>query len=309
MTPIIVVAGFVGSGKTTLLRRLHENAGGRRIVFLVNEWSGAEVDAHTLRADGAQVIELPGGSLVCRCLAPAFLDQLLRMAEESARMPLDGVVIEASGLADPKPLPALLHEARLDRFYTLQTVVTVVDPRRVVRLAQTLPVLAAQVKTADHVVLNKCDLCDAATLDQAEQWVRSHHSKAQVHRCVYAALPFDVWWKGTKAHAEGGAIPVRRDESFEIVPLSVAEDIVPERLAEAFQWLPDGWLRVKGFVVREGRTWRVDWDGMTAMVQPVRGSPPPAPQLVAVVQRSVVNQASERWTEVLRRASTLETGG
>jgi G3E family GTPase len=303
MTPILVVAGFVGSGKTTLLRQLHEQAQGRRILFLVNEWGATNVDGHTLRADGARVIELPGGSLVCRCLAPAFLDQLRRTADESTRERWDGLVIEASGLADPRPLPALLREARLDSQYGIHAVVTLVDSRRIVRLAQTLPVLAAQVEAADVMLLNKCDLCDEATILEADAWVQCRQPRARVVRCVRAALPFDVWTVTTAVRPSAAAAPTQRDPSFELLPLSVPTDTDPQHLAEAFQSLPSEWLRIKGWIAHQGRMWRVDWDGASAAVEPVLGLPVSSPQRIAVVQRSVLDRASADWAKVLQGRS------
>ena len=36
--PCTVLTGFLGAGKTTLVRHLVENAGGRRLAILVNEF-------------------------------------------------------------------------------------------------------------------------------------------------------------------------------------------------------------------------------------------------------------------------------
>ncbi|MCZ7597371.1 MAG: cobalamin biosynthesis protein CobW, partial [Gammaproteobacteria bacterium] len=36
--PATVITGFLGAGKTTLVRHVLENAGGRRIAIIVNEF-------------------------------------------------------------------------------------------------------------------------------------------------------------------------------------------------------------------------------------------------------------------------------
>ena len=46
--PCTVVTGFLGAGKTTLIRHLLENAGGRRLAVLVNEFGDLGVDGEVL---------------------------------------------------------------------------------------------------------------------------------------------------------------------------------------------------------------------------------------------------------------------
>ncbi len=49
MLPLLLVTGFLGSGKTTLLRKLVEQARGRRLVCIVNEFGPLDVDGPTHR--------------------------------------------------------------------------------------------------------------------------------------------------------------------------------------------------------------------------------------------------------------------
>jgi cobalamin biosynthesis protein CobW len=42
--PATVITGFLGAGKTTLIRHLMENAGGRRIALIINEFGDVGVD-------------------------------------------------------------------------------------------------------------------------------------------------------------------------------------------------------------------------------------------------------------------------
>jgi hypothetical protein len=46
--PTTVVTGFLGAGKTTLIRHLLENAGGRRLAVVVNEFGGVGIDGEIL---------------------------------------------------------------------------------------------------------------------------------------------------------------------------------------------------------------------------------------------------------------------
>ena len=44
MIDLVLVIGFLGSGKTTLLKRIHKQNIGRKLVFLVNEFSVKDVN-------------------------------------------------------------------------------------------------------------------------------------------------------------------------------------------------------------------------------------------------------------------------
>ena len=47
--PVTVITGFLGSGKTTLIRHLMQNAGGKRLAVVVNEFGDVGVDGEILK--------------------------------------------------------------------------------------------------------------------------------------------------------------------------------------------------------------------------------------------------------------------
>ena len=95
--------------------------------------------------------------------ASGFGQALIDRFEDPER-PLEGVVIEASGIADPKVTVKMLEETRLDGVYELRTVVSVIDPGTFLKLIHTLPNVIAQVEACDVALVNKTDLHDEAAL-------------------------------------------------------------------------------------------------------------------------------------------------
>ena len=69
--PATVVTGFLGAGKTTLIRHMLENAKGRRIALIINEFGDVGVDGEILKGCGdalcreEDVIELANGCICC----------------------------------------------------------------------------------------------------------------------------------------------------------------------------------------------------------------------------------------------------
>lgn len=267
MIPLCLVAGFLGSGKTTLLRRIATANRGRRLLFLVNEFSAADIDGRTLAAEGLDVIALPGGSIFCRCLVTQFIGQLDAIAARAAAGPLDGVVIEASGMADPRVIARLLVETRLDARYALARVIAVADPVRLLKLVRTLPAIRAQLEAADVVVLNKCDLAPPAACDGAEALARSLRPGAIVVRTVRADVDLDPF-PAAPPREPAGEYAACRDPAFETFRIACPGEVDAARLAAAIAAAGEDLYRLKGFVQDGGCVVSVQAAGGAPVIEP-----------------------------------------
>jgi G3E family GTPase len=169
MIPLVLVTGFLGSGKTTLLRRIAERKSDLKLIYLVNEFSPQDVDARLLEAGGLETVSIAGGSIFCQCRVTEFIQHLTMIPERFGAngAPVAGVVVEASGIADPLVIRRMLAETRLDETYGISAIVTVVDPKSFLKLVRTLPNILAQVEAADWVILNKIDQCKLEWLGAA----------------------------------------------------------------------------------------------------------------------------------------------
>jgi len=67
--PCTIVTGFLGAGKTTLVRHVLENADGRRLAVIVNEFGDVGIDGEILKSCGIEsctedsIVELANGCI------------------------------------------------------------------------------------------------------------------------------------------------------------------------------------------------------------------------------------------------------
>ena len=129
--PVTVVTGFLGAGKTTVLRHLLTRSG-QRLAVMVNEFGSVGLDGDLIRSCGfcpddevdGRLVELNNGCLCCT-VQDDFLptmEQLLERADQ-----LDGIVVETSGLALPRPLLQALDWPVIRSRVHVNGVVTLVD--------------------------------------------------------------------------------------------------------------------------------------------------------------------------------------
>jgi cobalamin biosynthesis protein CobW len=198
--PCTIVTGFLGAGKTTLIRHVLDNAQGRRLAIIVNEFGDVGIDGEILKGCGnaacpeENIVELANGCLCCT-VADEFVPALDGIL---AREGVEHIVIETSGLALPKPLVQAFHWPAIKSRVTVDGVVVVVDGAALANgcVAADLEALAQQraadtalahdnpveevfedqIACADLVVLNKRDLLDDSGL-------------AKAHAAIAGALP------------------------------------------------------------------------------------------------------------------------
>jgi len=191
--PATVITGFLGAGKTTLVRHLLENARGRRIAVVVNEFGSLGIDGELLKSCGIEgcaedsIIELANGCICCT-VADDFLPTMEALLARPE--PPEHVVIETSGLALPKPLLKAFDWPSVRSRMTVDGVIAVIDGPAVAegRFADDPEAVQAQraadpsldhdnplaevfedqLAAADLVILNKMDLLDPKALQRLE---------------------------------------------------------------------------------------------------------------------------------------------
>ena len=216
--PATVVTGFLGAGKTTLIRHLLDNAGGRRIALIINEFGDLGVDGDLLKGCGDEtcsdddIFELSNGCICCTVAEDFIPTMEALLARPDAP---DHIVIETSGLALPQPLVRAFQWPQISTRVTVDGVVTVVDGKAVAEgvFAHDLAAVEAQRKAdenldhetplselfddqiaaADMIVVNKSDLLTEAEAEALVAALKAE-ARAGVHvvRTSMGALPTEV---------------------------------------------------------------------------------------------------------------------
>lgn len=246
MIPICLITGFLGTGKTTLLKRIVEQNRDQKWIYLINEFSALDVDGSIVSANNANVISIPGGSIFCKCLVSEFIGQLTKIYQHHGDA--EGVIIEASGMADPRVIADMLNETGLNKQFQLSNIVTIVEPRSFLRLIHTLPNIIHQVESADWVLLNKCDLFDAEKVEETERAVLEIKADAHVLRCMNSEGVFSVF-NPSPAHVDlHGEYAKCRDPRYAAFAIRLAHEVDPAKYAHLIESNEVSIYRVKGYL-------------------------------------------------------------
>lgn len=191
--PVVLVSGFLGSGKTTLLNHLLRHNRGIRIGVVVNDFGSINIDSMMVAGQVDSMVSLGNGCLCCA----VDVDELDAMFDVLAgsKSALDVIVVEASGLAEPRNLIRMVLASDNPRV-SYGGLVGVVDAVEFASTRAEHPELDQHVQLADLVVLNKADVPSPDALADIESLVRGIVTDTPVlttdHGRVDAELLFDV---------------------------------------------------------------------------------------------------------------------
>jgi cobalamin biosynthesis protein CobW len=291
--PVTIVTGFLGAGKTTLIRHVLENAGGRRLALIVNEFGDVGVDGDILRSCGIDscpedaIVELANGCLCCT-VADDFIPAVEALLAHPRRP--EHIIVETSGLALPKPLVKAFDWPEVRARLTVDGVIAVVDGAAVSdgRFADDPDAVLAQREAdaavdhdnpleevyedqllcADLVILNKADLLDEAGLEavagqiagsvqRAVKIVRTREGRVDpaVLLGLAAAAEDDLANRPSHHDAE----PDHDHDDFDSFVVDIGEVVDPQALVERLKAVAERHdvLRMKGFLPVAGKPMRL----------------------------------------------------
>ncbi len=173
---VLLVAGFLGSGKTTAIIALARAivAHDLKIALVVNEVGEVGLDDQVLAHQGLDVRELLSGCICCS-LAGDLLETLEKLEDSQV---VDLVIVEPSGAASPEPIIQLLRE-HTSRFADSLRTAVVIDPLRLGELMAVLePLISAQIRLADTILISRRDLASVEEISRAKATARRLNEKA-----------------------------------------------------------------------------------------------------------------------------------
>ena len=288
-----VITGFLGAGKTTLIRHLLQNAKGRRLALIINEFGDVGVDAELVKGCNDEacpeddIVELANGCICCT-VADDFLPTMQKLLDRAN--PPEHIIIETSGLALPKPLVKAFQWPDIRARATVDGVIALIDADAVAagRFATDEAALAAaraadpnldhdspleelfeeQLGCADMVVLNKTDLVDADALAEVERLVlaetragvrivRADHGAVDVAALLGLTAAAEDDLDSRPSHIDDGEEHDHDDFDSFVVTGGAVADPAPLLTAIGEAIGAHDILRVKGFVDVEGKPARL----------------------------------------------------
>lgn len=249
--PLVIVSGFLGAGKTTLLNRILAEPHGRHLAVIVNEFGELPIDGRLLQGAEGPLVELPNGCVCC-----ASQGDLLRALGDvlSRDAPVDGVLVETSGLAQPLPVAQQVMICQFPRELVVTAVVTIVDAENFDHNLRYADVAFDQLTGADILVINKLDLAPEGLAKVIEDRLRRINARALVVSTVGADVPLEIV---LGEHLRDAAALERlgtRDEHetlhvFDSATLTLDGPVERHAFVEWMEALPDAVYRGKGVLL------------------------------------------------------------
>ena len=184
--PVTILSGFLGAGKTTLLNHILSNQQGVKTAVLVNEFGEIGIDNDLVVTTGEDMVELSNGCICC-----SINGELMEAVERVIELPepLDYIVVETTGLADPLPVAMTFLGSELRDQTRLDSIITLIDAENFDDVVLDTEVGRAQVIYGDILLLNKCDLVSEERLESVEQQLRAVKNDARILRSVKGEVP------------------------------------------------------------------------------------------------------------------------
>ena len=214
---ILLLTGFLGAGKTTLLKRiLSWETDLSETVVLVNEFGDIGIDGALLKDSGSDVIELTSGCICCT-LSVDLHQSLTRLWN---RFKPRRILIESSGVADPKSIAPVLQEPGLSQYMDLRKIVTVLDVDFWEVREAFGPLFYHQLEMADLILLNKVDLVKQEKTIEFLEEIHVVVPGCQVIPTIHCSIdPESLWVAATS-------------QAFQLKPIRFFQPISPNHLTD-----------------------------------------------------------------------------
>ena len=237
--PILAVTGFLGSGKTTFVNHVLAEPHGLKIGVVVNDFGAINIDSELVAGKTDTKLELSNGCICCSLETLDVQEAIAQFAYLGSD--IDLIVIEASGLAEPRDLALNLRDM-IGIGVRLDAIVTLIDAEHVIENAQKHKNAADQIEFTDFVIINKIDTVEKDRIAEIRQLVDMTNPRARIFEAVRADVDIrlltdpDRVWGGVKAekhhHDDDHADHEHFHEQFKHVSLTLDRPLHPMKFQE-----------------------------------------------------------------------------
>ncbi len=245
--PLTVIGGFLGSGKTSLLNHILSGTEGERIAVLVNDFGALNIDARLIVAVEGETVSLANGCICCS-IRDDLLSEVLRLLALEPRP--ERIVIETSGVSQPIAVAETFQAPAIQGLVDLDGMIGVLDADLLLDPEAGYSDLAYdQVRTADLVVLNKCDLAPPERRTALKESVRRILPRARLWETSFGRVPLDLIFAGRGPGMERAAqTPPAPHPHFQSWVHRDRRPLTFTALQRAVEALPSEVYRAKGTV-------------------------------------------------------------
>jgi len=250
--PLTVLAGFLGAGKTSFLQHFieYQTQRSRFVAVIQNEIGEVGLDGKLL---DYTVTEIDEGCVCC-----SLAGNLRRAVNDilSSFQP-DFVLLETTGAANP--LNLLDEIGELEDLIRYDCTVTVVDALNLDSSLSRFAIATDQIRAADVLLLNKCDLVSDAGLEKARTLLQEINPRAVLFLTTRGdlnpafILDIEVSSRGENAWpaTPGARLPIHHShvhDDLRCETLEIPGPLNRRKFLSAVESLPPKVFRIKGIV-------------------------------------------------------------
>lgn len=248
--PVTVIAGFLGSGKTTLLNHILANERDLKVGVIVNEIGEIGIDSELIIATDDDMVQLSNGCICCS-INNDLVDAVFRVLQRVEK--IDYLAVECTGLANPLPIVLTFLRSEFRDLVRVDSIVTIADADSFSLDLFASTAARNQLRYADTVLLNKCDLTSADRLCSIEREIRAIKAGARIMRTIRCQVPLPLILsvgssesdRYASDHLDGDHEHLTND-GFEALSFEAERPFAADKVQRFLERLSDNVFRAKG---------------------------------------------------------------
>jgi G3E family GTPase len=247
MIDVWILGGYLGSGKTTALNELltHGSLAYANPALIINEFGKIGVDGSLVQRQELRRFEINKGSLFCICTKTDFLKALSEIARQDSHR---AVLIEATGIAEPVDIEHFLTEGPHAGNFRMRGNLCIVDAVNFIKIAPYLKPAVSQVRWADALVINKCDLADKDQLEILRRILKSMNSDVPVIETSFGRIEGSFLETVIHRSRKENLVPCAPEKIY-AVSFGVTQRVCETKFNDVLRRYETSILRLKGNIV------------------------------------------------------------